>query len=119
MIKSDQAASSNPGFPYVKAEFKEWGLELVDQLENIVSRDSHVKVTFSNPHDISITSWLFDANDKQIGNSCPVETADNMTVMTCELPKAGMFKLNVFGTNPLIDSTKRVFLCTYKLLHTK
>ena len=90
MIKSDQAASSNPGFPYLKDEFKEWGLELIDQLENIVSRVSHVKVTFSNPHGIALKPWLFDANNKQIGNSCPVETADKMTVITCELPKGSL-----------------------------
>ena len=119
MIKSDQAASSNPGFPYLKDEFKEWGLKLVDQLENITSSESIVKVTFSNPHCISITSWLFDANDKQIGNSCPVETADKMAVITCELPKAGKYKLNMFGKNPLIESTKQVYLCTYKLLFKK
>ena len=119
MIKSDQAASSNPGFPYLKDEFKEWGLKLVDQLENITSSESIVKVTFSNPHGISITSWLFDANDKQIGNSCPVETADKMAVITCELPKAGKYKLNMFGKNPLIESTKQVYLCTYKLLFKK
>ena len=119
IIKSDQAANSNPGFPYLEDEFKEWGLELVDQLENIISLDSIVKVTFSNPHGISITSWLFDANNKQIGDSCPVETADKMTVITCELPKAGKYKLNVFGKNPLIESTKQVYLCTYKLLFTK
>ena len=117
MIKSDQAASSNPGFPYLKEEFKEWGLELIDQLENIVSRVSHVKVTFSNPHGIALKPWLFDAHNKQIGNSCPVETADKMTVITCELPKAGKFKLNVFGTNLSIDNTKQVFLCTYKVLY--
>ena len=74
MIKSDQATSSNPGFPYLKEEFKEWGLELIDQLENIVSRVSHVKVTFSNPHGIALKPWLFDAHNKQIGNSCPVKT---------------------------------------------
>ena len=119
MIKSDQAASSNPGFPYLKDEFKEWGLELVDQLENIVSRVSHVKVTFSNPHGIALKPCLFDAHNKQIDNYCSVETADKMTVITCELPEAGKFKLNVFGTNPLIESTKRVYLCTYKLLLTK
>ncbi|XP_022790820.1 kyphoscoliosis peptidase-like [Stylophora pistillata] len=117
MIKSDQAPSSNPGFPYLKDEFKDWGLELVDQLENIVSRDRQVKVTFSNPHGISIKPWLFDEHNKQIGNSCPVETADKMTVITCELPKAGNFKLNVFGTNLSNDSTKQVFLCSYKVLY--
>ena len=119
MIKSDQAASSNPGFPYLKDEFKEWGLELVDQLENIVSRVSHVKVTFSNPHGLALKPCLFDVHNKQIDNYCSVETADKMTVITCELPEAGKFKLNVFGTNPLIESTKRVYLCTYKLLLTK
>lgn len=119
MIKSDKAASSNPGFPYLKDEFKDWGLGLVDQLENIVSRDSHVSVTFSNPNGISITSWLFDANNKQISTgSCPVETADNKTTTRCELPKTGMFKLNVFGTNLSIDSSKQVYLCTYKVLYT-
>ena len=74
MIKSDQATSSNPGFPYLKEEFKEWGLELIDQLENIISRVSHVKVTFSNPHGIALKPWLFDAHNKQIGNSCPLKT---------------------------------------------
>ena len=62
----------------------------MDQLENIVSRVSHVKVTFSNPHGIALKPWLFDANNKQIGNSCPVETADKMTVITCELPKGSL-----------------------------
>ena len=118
MIKSEKAASANPGFPYLKDEFKEWGLELVDQFENIVSRDSRVTVTFSNPNGISITSWLFDAHNKQIGGSCLVETADHKTTTTCELPKAGTFKLNIFGTNLSIDSTKQVFLCTYKVLYT-
>ena len=118
MIKSDKAASSNPGFPYVKEKFKEWGLELVDQVENIASRDSRVTVTFSNPRGISITSWLFDEHNKQIGGCCPVETVDSKTVITCELPVAGKFKLNVFGTNLSIDSTKQVFLCTYKVLYT-
>ena len=74
MIKSDQAASSKPGFPYLKDEFKEWGLEPIDQLENIVSHVSHVKVTLSNPYDIALKPWLFDAHNKQIGNSCPVKT---------------------------------------------
>ena len=87
MIKSDQAASSNPGFPYLKDEFKEWGLEPIDQLENIVSHVSHVKVTLSNPYGIALKPWLFDAHNKQIGNSCPVKTADKMTTITCELPK--------------------------------
>ncbi|XP_020620542.1 kyphoscoliosis peptidase-like [Orbicella faveolata] len=118
MIKSELAASPNPGFPYLKDEFKDWGLELVDQVENIVSRDSHVSVTFNNPNNISIKSWLFDEHNKQIGNSCPVETADHKTTTTCQLPDTGKFKLNVFGTNLSIDSTKQVFLCTYKVLYT-
>ena len=118
MIKSEMAASPNPGFPYLEAELNDWGLELVDQLENIVSRDSRVSVTFGNPNNISITSWLFDKHNKQIGNSCPVETADHKTTTTCQLPDTGMFKLNVFGTNLSIDSTKQVFLCTYKVLYT-
>ena len=74
MIKSDQAASSKLGFPYLKDEFKEWGLEPIDQLENIVSHVSHVKVTLSNPYGIALKPWLFDAHNKQIGNSCPVKT---------------------------------------------
>lgn len=118
MIKSEMAASPNPGFPYLKDEFKDWGLELVDQAENIVSRDSRVSVTFSNPKGISITSWLFDEHNKQIGSSYPVETADHKTTTTCQLPHTGMFKLNVFGTNLSIDGTKQVFLCTYKVLYT-
>lgn len=118
-IKSEMAASPNPGFPYLKDEFKDWGLELVDQVENIVSRDSRVSITFSNPNNISIKSWLFDKDKKQIGNSCPVETAEHKTTTTCQLPDTGMFKLNVFGTNLSIDSTKQVFLCTYKVLYTK
>ena len=119
MVKSEKAAGANPGFPYLKNEFKDWGLGLVDQVENIVSRESRVTVTFSNPNGISITSWLFDAHNKQIGGSCPVETADDKTTTTCELPEAGMFKLNIFGTNLSIDSTKQVFLCTYKVLYTR
>ena len=62
MIKSDQAASSKLGFPYLKDEFKEWGLEPIDQLENIVSHVSHVKVTLSNPYGIALKPWLFDAH---------------------------------------------------------
>lgn len=117
MIKSDQPAGANPGFPYLKDEFKEWGLELVDQLENIVSHDSRVTVTFSHPNGISVTAYLFDAHNKQIGFSLPAETADNKTTITCELPEPGSFKLNIFGTNLSIDSTKQVYLCTYKVLH--
>lgn len=119
MIKSEKTARPNPGFPYLKNEFNEWGLGLVDQVENIVSCDSRVTVTFSNPNGISMKSWLFDAHNKQIGGSCPVETADEKTTITCELPEAGMFKLNIFGTNLSIDSTKQVFLCTYKVLYTR
>lgn len=118
MIKSEMAASPNPGFPYLKDEFKDWGLGLVDQVENIVSRDGRVSVTFTNPNNISIKSWLFDKNNKQIGNSCPCETVDHKTTTTCQLPDTGMFKLNVFGTNLSIDGTKQVFLCTYKVLYT-
>ena len=68
------AASSKPGFSYLKDEFKEWGLEPIDQLENIVSHVSHVKVTLSNPYGIALKPWLFDAHNKQIGNSCPLKT---------------------------------------------
>lgn len=118
MIKSDMAASPNPGFPYLKDDFKDWGLGLVDQVENIVSRDGRVSVTFTNPNNISIKSWLFDKHNKQIGNSCPGETVDHKTTTTYQLPDTGMFKLNVFGTNLSIDSTKQVFLCTYKVLYT-
>ena len=117
MIKADEAAGSNPGFPYLKDEFKEWGLELVDHLENIVSRDSHVMVTFSHPNSISVTSYLFDAHNKQIGYTLPAETADNKTTITCELPEPGSFKMNIFGTNLSIDSTKRVYLGSYKVLY--
>ena len=46
-----------------------------------------------------------------------METADKMTVIAYELPKAGKFKLNVLGTNLSIDSTKQVFLCIYKVLY--
>ena len=116
MIKSDKAAGSNPGFPYLKDEFKEWGLELVDHLENIVLYDGHVSVTLSHSNEISVTFYLFDAHNKQIGYSLPTETADGKTTVTCELPGTGSFKLNIFGTNLSKDSTKQVYLGTYKVL---
>ena len=76
-----------------------------------------MKVTFSNLHGIALKPWLFNTHNKQIGNSCLMETADKMTVIAYELPKAGKFKLNVLGTNLSIGSTKQVFLCTYKVLY--
>ena len=117
MIKSDKAAGLNPGFPYMRDEFKEWGLELVDNLENIVLHDSRATITLSHPSNISVTSYLFDVDNKQIGCSLPTETADNKTTITCELPAPGNFKLNIFGVNLSIDSTKQVFLGTYKVLY--
>ena len=117
MIKSDKAANANPGFPYLKDEFREWGLELVDQLANIVSHDGRVTVTLSHPRGISVTSYLFDAHNKQVGYSLPAESADNKTTITCDLPEPGNFKLNIFGTNLSVDSTKQVYLGTYKVLY--
>ena len=117
MIKSDAAAGANPGFPCLKDEFKEWGLELVNRLENITSRDRCVMVTFLNPKGIAIKSWLFDEHNRQIGGPCAVETIEHRTTTTCEVAAKGMYKLNVFGTNHSLDKTKQVHLCTYKILY--
>ena len=117
VIKADQAASLNPGFPYLKDEFKEWGLELVDHFENILSHESHVTVTLSHPSNISVQLFLFDAHNKQIGYSLPSQTADDKTTISCELPKPGSFKLNIFGTNLSLDSTKQTYLGSYKVLY--
>lgn len=98
--------SSNLGFSYLKDEFKDWGLELVDQVENIVLRDSRVLIIFSNFNNIFIKFWLFDKDNKQIGNFCSVEIVEYKITITCQLLDIGMFKLNVFGINLLIDSIK-------------
>jgi len=117
MIKSDKAAGLNPGFPYLKDDFKEWGLELVNHSENIVSHDGQVIVTISHPSEVSIKCYLFDMNDKQIGYELPAETVEMKTIVMCELPRPGAFKLNIFGTNSLLDSSKRVYLGSYKMLY--
>ena len=117
VMKADQAASLNPGFPYLKDEFKEWGVELVDHFENILSHESHVTVTLSHPSNISVQLFLFDAHNKQIGYSLPSQTADDKTTISCELPKPGSFKLNIFGTNLSLDSTKQTYLGSYKVLY--
>ena len=117
MIKSDKAAGLNPGFPYLKDDFKEWGLELVDHSENIVSHDGHVTVTISHPNEVSIKLYLFDVNGKQIGYELPAETVEMKTIVMCELPGPGGYKLNIFGTNSLLDSSKKVYLGSYKMLY--
>ena len=117
MIKSDKAAGLNPGFPYLKDDFKEWGLELVEHSENIVSHDGQVTVTISHPSEVSIKCYLFDVNDTPIGYELRAETVELKTIVTCELPGPGGFKLNIFGTNSLLDSSKRVYLGFYKILY--
>ena len=117
MIKSDKAAGLNPGFPYLKDDFKEWGLGLVDQPENIVSHDGLVTVTISHPNEVSIKSYLFDVNGRQIGYELPAETVEMKTIVMCELPGPGGYKLNIFGTNSLLDSSKKVYLGSYKMLY--
>lgn len=73
-------------------------------------------MTLSHSSEISVTFYLFDAHKKQIGYSLPTETADGKTTVTCKLPGTGSFKLNIFGTNLSKDSTKQVYLGTYKVL---
>ena len=118
MIKSDKAAGLNPGFPYLEDDFDEWGLELVDHSENIVSHDGQVTLTISHPNEVSLMLYLFDMNDKQIGHNLPADTAEMKTVVTCKLPELGRYKLGIFGTNSRLDSSKQVFLGSYKMLHT-
>lgn len=117
MIKSDKAAGLNPGFPYLKDNFKEWGLELVDHSENIVSHDGQVTVTISHPSEVSIKCYLFDMNGKQIGYELQAETVEMKTIVMCKLPRPGGFKLNIFGRNSLLGSSKQVYLGFYKMLY--
>ena len=119
MIKSDKSAGPNPGFPYLKDEFQDWGLGLVDHSENIVSYDGHVIVTLSHPTNVSVVCYLFDAEDKQIGYALPAETTEMKTIFTCELPTPGRFKLNLFGSNSSVGTSKRVFLGSYKVLYER
>ncbi|EDO40037.1 predicted protein [Nematostella vectensis] len=78
VVKSLKPAGDNPGFPRVSGQLKTWGVELVDQQQNITSPDGKASVKIKTPNDLRIFAELNEINSKKIPGMCLVRDVDEM-----------------------------------------
>ncbi|XP_068674080.1 uncharacterized protein [Montipora foliosa] len=115
-IKALKGVSDNPGFPQISELFKKWGLEMVDQHENILSENGRASLKLKTTGSILVQATLHRDDTNLPHELCFTEREESTSKISMHLPTAGMYKLNVFGRDG--PGAKPQFLCSFSILAT-
>ena len=109
-IKSSRGVGVNAGFVTVSKIFKALGLEIKDQIENILTEDGRVKVKVRVQSNVAFLARLNQHNKDLNHELCFVEDHDDSTkTIFAHTPTPGIFKLNVFARSNLESRWDFVF----------
>ena len=115
-VKALKGVSDNPGFPQISELFKKWGLELVDQHENMLSENGRASLRLKTPGSILVQATLHQEDNNLPHELCFTEREGSISKISVHLPATGLYKLNLFGREG--PGAKGQFLCSFILLAT-
>lgn len=115
-IKAHKGVSDNPGFPQISELFNKWGLEFVDQRENILSENGRASLMLKTPGSVLVQGTLHQDDNNLPHDLCFTEREQAASKISVHLPSPGLYKLNVFGREG--PGAKGQFLCSFSLLAT-
>ena len=110
-IKSNCGVGENAGFVRTSSSFKELGLEIQDQVENIFTKDGRlrVEVTVKSQSKLSLLARL-NQNKKDLDHQlCFVEENEESRTIHAHTPAPGFYKLNVFARTNFDSKWEFVF----------
>lgn len=116
IIKAHKGVSDNPGFPQISELFKTWGLEFVDQRENILSENGRASLALKTPGSILVQATLHKDDTNLPHELCFTDREESISKISVHLPTAGAYKLNMFGRDG--PGSKGQFLCSFSILAT-
>ena len=113
-VKALKGVGENPGFPELSDTFRDWGMELVDQPENITSESGRGSVRLKTPGSILLQAVLQQDNQDLPEDLCFTEKDGSESRISAHLPSPGFYRLNVFGRQGL--GADGQYLCSYTMM---
>ncbi|EDO32609.1 predicted protein [Nematostella vectensis] len=115
IIHATQGTGPNPGFPVLSNAFRELGLRLLDDNENITISGDSLTLKLANPKQLKIIANLKDSAD-QVAAQGACENSDGCAIVTCAVERAGKYDLQLFGSQE--ENSSYMYLCSFKVLKT-